>query len=85
MSAKWRGRDRFIKAGALALEKYRANLHPVEWEPGQQRRLIDEAIAQGRVTKCEPAVAEFRTFFFHDSGSVSTKYFGGVWKSGAAK
>ena len=31
--------------------------HPVEWEPGERERLIVEAIAQGKVTKCEPYVA----------------------------
>jgi hypothetical protein len=31
--------------------------HPVEWEPGGRERLIEEAIAQGKVTRCEPSAA----------------------------
>jgi hypothetical protein len=33
--------------------------HPVEWAPGERERLIEEAIAQGKVTKYEPIKAEF--------------------------
>jgi hypothetical protein len=54
--------------------------HPVEWEPGERERLIAEAIAQGKVTKCEPAVGQITTFF-NKVPDLQDKAFGGFQKT----
>ena len=39
---------------------------PTPWNPGEMRDLIDKAVTDGKVTKCQPADVSAKTVFGFD-------------------